>query len=281
MDFFIETGFINPQLTLMGGQAFRFAQKDEHFCGVAGSRAVRLRFEENGIHLLGINEFDLPFWLEYFDIHTDYEAITARFSEDETMKAACKFARGLRILKQEPFETLISFIISQNNNIKRITGIIGRLCENFGEKISSEMYAFPSAETLAVLEPEALAPIRAGFRAKYIIDAARKVHSGEIDLNALYELTAENARLELMKIKGVGEKVADCVLLFAYGKSGAFPKDVWIKRASERFYPDGLPECISGYEGIAQQYLFEYIRNFKDTKVTEESLCSVQSAATG
>jgi len=264
MDFFIETDFFDLTLTLTGGQAFRWKQTgNESFFGTAGNRSLTLRREKNGVVLINAGDKDLPFWLEYFDINTDYDSIVRRFSEDPILNKACRYAKGLRLLRQEPFETLISFIISQNNNIKRITGIIDRLCLNFGERIIGKgaVAAFPSAEALAKLDAEDLSPIRAGFRARYIIDAARKVSGGEIKLDALYAMETEQARRELMKIKGVGEKVADCVLLFAYGKNDAFPKDVWIKRALSEFYPDGMPECVKGYEGIAQQYLFEYIRN--------------------
>ena len=125
------------------------------------------------------------------------------------MKEAASYASGIRILSQEPFEALITFIISQNNNIKRITGIIGRLCERFGEEISEDTYAFPTPAALAALTEDDLTPIRAGFRHKYILDAAKKVSAGEIDLESLRGLPYEDARNELMKIKGVGIKVAD------------------------------------------------------------------------
>jgi N-glycosylase/DNA lyase len=203
---------------------------------------------------------DLPFWENYLDINTDYKAITDCFAEDDVLREACRELHGLRLLKQEPFETLISFIISQNNNIPRITGIISRLCERFGEEFAPDCYAFPTAEVLSQAD---LSAIGAGYRAGYITDAAVKVQNGAIDLSALYGADTDTARTELLKIKGVGEKVADCVLLFAYGKASAFPKDIWINRALERFYPSGLPDCIKGHEGLAQQYLFEYIRNKK------------------
>ncbi|MCL2697116.1 MAG: DNA-3-methyladenine glycosylase 2 [Oscillospiraceae bacterium] len=256
--YFIETGYFNPALTLTGGQAFRWRRlSDSRYFGIAGSRAVEIKCEKNGIRLFGVS--DIEFWENYFDIQTNYKQIISCFSEDKTLRKACAYARGLRLLRQEPFETLISFIISQNNNIPRIAGIIERLCKNFGGRTAENHFAFPSAGVLADAD---LSAIGAGYRAGYINDAARKVQNGEIDLSLLYEMQIDEAKAELLKIKGVGEKVADCVLLFAYGKS-TFPKDVWVKRALDRFYPEGLPACIAGYEGIAQQYLFEYIRNIK------------------
>jgi len=274
MEYFIETDFFNAEMTLTGGQAFRWRRiKGDCFFGIAGNRRARIKRETSGI-MLTAGDNDRQFWENYFDINTDYSAIIDCFSQDLTLRKACEYAHGLRVLKQEPFETLISFIISQNNNIPRITGIIERLCERHGEEFAASCYAFPTAEALAQAD---LSAIGAGYRARYINDAARKVKSGEIDLTALYEMQTEEARQELLKITGVGEKVADCVLLFAYGKS-TFPRDVHIKRVLEQYYPSGLPACVAGYEGIAQQYLFEYIRNHPNIKNTEENLCSVQNA---
>ncbi|MDR2559173.1 MAG: DNA-3-methyladenine glycosylase 2 [Oscillospiraceae bacterium] len=259
-DCFIEIKNFNSALTLTGGQAFRWGRIEKNcYLGIVGSRIVALHREEGGIRLLGAADSDTDFWSDYFDSRTDYEKIVKCFSEDEILRKACEYAHGLRLLRQEPFETLISFIISQNNNIPRITGIIEKLCAGFGERITKKHFAFPTAEDLAEAD---LSAIGAGYRAGYINDAARKVKSGEINLDLIYDMQTEQARHELMKIKGVGEKVADCVLLFAYGKS-TFPKDVHIKRAVHEFYPGGLPACIAGFEGIAQQYLFEYYRNVR------------------
>lgn len=270
MDFYINTSHFQLEKTLFCGQAFRFTRSREEknvYLGIAGNRVIKLRQEKDGVSFLNIKDSDLPFWKEYFDTETDYAALTERFSEDDTLKKACGFAYGIRVLKQEPFETLISFIISQNNNIARISGIISRLCEQFGKILpqggGENLYGFPTAERLAALSAEELAPARAGFRARYIIDAAVKVRDKLIDLDSLYEMNACNAKNELMKIKGVGDKVADCVLLFAYRKTEAVPKDVWIKRVLAEYYPGGFPECVGNDAGIAQQYLFEYIRNNK------------------
>ena len=157
---------------------------------------------------------------------------------------------------------LCSFIISQNNNISRIKGIIERLCENFGEKIEGG-YTFPTAEKIASLTVEDLAPLRSGFRAKYLIDAAQKVASGAVDLYHLRYFTLDAARDELMKIKGVGPKVADCALLFSHHHDRAFPKDVWINRALDTLFGGELPEIAKDYAGIAQQYIFFYARDTK------------------
>jgi len=259
-EYFLETDTLNLLQTLEGGQAFRWRHDDNGiFTGVACGRVLQVRQEENGVTFLNIPEEDLDFWRFYFDTETDYAEIINRFSEDKTLALASKENRGLRILRQEPFETLISFIISQNNNIPRIKGIIERLCEGFGEKIG-EVFTFPTAERLSALSEEELSPLRAGFRSRYILDAARKTMDKTVNLDAVYDMSYDEGKNELKKIVGVGDKVADCVLLFAYHKTEAFPMDVWIKKVVAEYYPDGLPECMGEYKGIAQQYLFEYFR---------------------
>lgn len=259
-EYFYKTDTLNLLQTLEGGQAFRW-QHDENgvFSGFSGSRFLKLRQEKDGITFLEYKEDDLPYWLSYFDTETDYSGIIERFSADETLRLASGENRGLRILRQEPFETLISFIISQNNNITRIKGIVSRLCECFGEK-SENGCAFPTAQRMAEITEADLAPLRAGFRGRYILDAVRKTIDKTVDLDGIYNMSYDEGKAELKKITGVGDKVADCVLLFAYHKTEAFPMDVWIKRVVAEYYPDGLPECMGDYKGIAQQYLFEYFR---------------------
>lgn len=261
MDYTITNENFDIRRTFLCGQCFRWSEDENGaFTGIAGGRRLTLTQNGSKVTLHGISERDIPFWENYFDIGTDYSAYITALSGDETLKRACECAPGIRILRQEPFETLISFIISQNNNIPRISGIIGRLCEGFGEEISGG-YGFPSAARLSGIVPEDLAPLRAGFRARYICDAVAKVNSGEVDFEEIDSLPLDKAREKLKTIVGVGDKVADCVLLFAFHKTDAFPKDVWVKRLMAQFYPEGLPDCAKGIEGIAQQYLFDYVRN--------------------
>lgn len=250
--------------TLDCGQAFRWnMREDGAWHGVAFGRALTLRETGDGVLLEGASMEDyLTVWRSYFDLERDYAAIIDRFSEDIHLKKATDFCPGIRILHQEVWETLCSFIISQNNNIPRIKGIIGRFCENFGEELGGGDFAFPTAEKTAALTIEDLAVIRSGFRAKYIIDAARKIVSGEVDVNSLPGLPIGKAQARLEKnIYGVGPKVAQCVLLYGCGQVDAFPVDVWVKRIIEKLYPSGMPECTRGVKGIAQQYLFHYVRN--------------------
>lgn len=251
-------------LTLDCGQAFRWVQTGEdEWHGVAYSRPLTLKKTERGIEFIGTNEEDFKkIWMPYFDLERDYGVLCRKFTADRYLAEAVDTCYGIRLLRQEPWEALCSFIISQNNNIPRIKGIIDRLCRLLGEPLGNDDYSFPSAQKIAEAGVEALAPIRAGFRAKYIIDAAQKVASGEIGIEKIYALTIDEGRDELIKIKGVGEKVAQCTLLYGFGKIDAFPVDVWVKRIMSDLYPDGLPECTNGVRGIAQQYLFHWRRNF-------------------
>lgn len=256
--------FSLPQ-TLDCGQAFRFeAVTDTRWGGIACDRYLELEVLEDGrLVLYNVSQSDFEtVWCDYFDFNRDYAEIIDKISENDVLKAAAEYGKGIRVLNQPHWETLCSFIISQNNNIKRIKCIISRLCESYGEKIEGG-YTFPSAQRLARLTVEDLAPLRAGFRAKYIIDAANKVASGEVDLDSLERLPYDEAKAELLKIKGVGPKVADCALLFSHRHIEAFPKDVWIKRALQVLLGGDLPEIAVPYAGIVQQYIFFYARETK------------------
>lgn len=249
--------------TLDCGQAFRWEKTEGGaWFGIVGNKFLKIEQLENSVVLHNVSEKEFKeFWEDYFDLKRDYLDIIGKI-ENEVLKNAAEFSKGIRILKQDPWEALCSFIISQNNNIPRIKGIINRLCENFGDKIN-EGYSFPTAEKIAALTIDELSVLRSGFRAKYILDAAKKVTDGSINLDALRKCSADEAREELLKIYGVGNKVADCVLLFGLGHLGAFPKDVWIKRALETMFGGNLKESESEFAGIYQQYIFYYARENK------------------
>lgn len=254
---------LDIELCLFCGQAFRWKKNsDGSFHGTVDGKVTDIEQADGKIIFRNTSKEDFELlWKDYFDLDCDYESYCKILSNDENIKKACEEYYGIRILHQKPWEALCSFIISQNNNIPRITGIIDRLCENFGEKIGENDYSFPSYESLEYLTAEDLAPLRAGFRHKYIVDAVEKLCNGEIDLEKIREMPIEEARTELMKIKGVGAKVAECTLLYGFGRKEAFPVDVWVKKIMAEMYPDGLPECCKNIEGIAQQYLFHWRRN--------------------
>lgn len=261
----IDAGFFDPDVTFDCGQCFRWEkQKDGSWGGIALGHKLIVKRDGTNIYILGGGDLTSDLY-QYFDLNRDYSEVIRILSDDPVLKAAIKFAPGIRILRQEPWETLCSFIISQNNNIPRIKGIVSRLCQNFGDMIDGDAYSFPEPERLCRLSPDDLAPLRSGFRAGYIIDAAKKVANGEIDFDSLAYIPLDDARKILMKIKGVGPKVADCTLLFGCGRLDAFPVDVWVRRVLAKFYPDGFPQKYLKYGGIAQQFLFHYARCCPDS----------------
>ncbi len=257
---------LNLERTLFCGQAFRWKKtEDGKFSAVVKGKIITAVQDENEIIFENINGEETEKMIEeYFDLKRDYKKICEDLSKDKSFSVAYKEYEGIRILRQDSWEALCSFIISQNNNIPRITGIIDRLCRSFGEKLDEDNYTFPTFEALKGVTAEDLAPLRAGFRGKYIADAVEKLCSGEISLEEIEKMPIEQARQELCKIKGVGAKVAECTLLYGFGRMEAFPVDVWVKRIMAEMYPGGLPEFFKGNEGIAQQYLFHWRRQQKE-----------------
>lgn len=257
---------LNVGLSLDCGQAFRWSEKEKGvWHGVAFGRAVDICQQGDTVTVSGeVRDGDEKLWTAYFDLDRDYAAICRTLQSDSYLNKAINEYSGIRILKQDEWEAFCSFIISQNNNIPRIKGIIERLCIAFGEDLGGGDFSFPSAEKLADLTVEDLAPLRSGFRAKYIIDAARKVADGEVNLKKMLTCDMDEARAELIKIKGVGAKVAECTLLYGCGRVEAFPVDVWVRRIMAELYPEGLPACTKDVEGIAQQYLFHWRRNLDE-----------------
>lgn len=269
------------------GQCFRFdrvenSSHETEYSGVAFGRAVSFAQDGDRLYIYNSTVEDFEnIWRDYLCLDVDYEKINeqllSRFSEGQNpaFEQAVEMGRGIRILSQEPTETVISFIISQNNNIPRIKQIIERLSRLCGEPISvckemekhlsgkSSLCTFPTVEALNSLGVEGLFAAKLGFRAKYVYDATEKMLSGEIDLNYLKNLKSTEEGLEyLCKIKGVGPKVASCILLFCAERYDAFPVDVWIKKAMEKYFPEeaSFYNLFGDYAGIAQQYLFYYER---------------------
>ncbi len=267
--------------TFLCGQCFRFnPHPDGGFIGTAMDKTVRITQNENSIvfHNTSTSDFN-NIWFEYFDLDRDYGAIKNALTKngDEVMINAIQYGKGIRILKQDLWETVISFIISASNNIPRIKKIINTLCLEFGTPHTYEgntYYSFPRPEVIAKVTPEELSVIRAGFREKYILSCAKKIVSGEFDLNSLYSMPTTDAKKALMSLPGIGNKVSDCILLFALNRFDSFPVDVWIKRIMEFCYFNNKNQSIDTISqlakdkfgnlgGIAQQYLFYYAHDLK------------------
>jgi len=313
--------------TLDCGQAFRWSPveagrlKSEprahetgagKFHGIAHGRYLEIEFSDGNLILKNttMQEFN-DIWKSYFDLERSYGELRKFLQQHDTgndaMKKALAFSPGLRLMRQDTWEILVSFILSQNSNIPRIKKMIELLCENFGQPIGNTPsptvhvssthpagsvlcdqsrkairstpvaryetpdigfeklpiqtgYAFPTPQALASLTEHDLAVIRSGYRAAYIIDAARRVADGEFDPQHLSTRPTDEVRTALLQIHGVGPKVADCVLLFGFGRTECFPLDVWMKRAMAAFYPTGFPTELESHAGIAQQFLFHYAR---------------------
>lgn len=258
----IEKQELDIAATLDCGQCFRFSvEPDGSVSGIAFGKNLRLSQTETEIlfYDTSVQEFE-KIWKPFFDLDTDYAVIKQCLSQDETLREAIRYSPGIRILRQDSFEALVSFIISQNNNIPRIKGCIDRLCRRFGEPVGEDVYTFPTPEALASASLEDYAGLSLGYRDRYVWECSRAVASGELNLHTVASMPLMEARDTLLSLKGVGVKVAECALLFGFHQMGAFPVDTWMKKALSRFYPKGFPELFAGVAGLAQQYLFHYIR---------------------
>ena len=271
--------------TLDSGQVFRWRQENGSWLGVVGKKQVRLTQRSEGI----LAETDAPAegalvenwgWLkEFLQSDVELEKILRTFPDDEPMNHAVAACRGLRVLRQDPWECLASFILSSTKQIVQIRQIVVHLCKCFGEQIADGeddlSYAFPPVEKIAGATEKELRNCKMGFRAPNLLGAARDITEGKLDLNAVRYLPYAEARMELMRLRGVGGKIADCVLLFAYGFDSAFPVDVWVERALQTLY---FPKRRANekklrrfaathfgpHAGYAQQYLFHYMRTKRE-----------------
>jgi N-glycosylase/DNA lyase len=263
--------------TLNSGQVFRWHWEGRGWTGVVGERWVCLEQVQEGIMAVTAAPVADWTWLEsYLQLGIDLAGVLGTFPDDEPMRAATACCRGLRLLRQKPWECMASFILSSTKQIVQIRQIAAALCERYGAKIpalsgSGAAFTFPGPERLAAATERDLRACKMGFRAPYLLETAKRVAGGAIDLEALGEWPVEQARAALMDLPGVGRKVADCVLLFAYGFQSAFPLDVWVLRALRELYfrrgrvsAKRLEKFAAGhfgpYAGYAQQYLFHYMR---------------------
>ena len=268
------------------GQCFRFnkVQNSAHeteYSGIVFGKFVSFAQDKNDLYIYNCTakEFECTF-KHYLALDIDYAMIERdilSFSDSFALKSAVEYSRGIRILNQENWEAICSFIISQNNNIPRIKKIIESLSAKCGTRVvipqeaqdhlapGTSSCAFPTPEQILELGIEGLVELKTGFRAKYIYDAAQKAVSGELDYGYIYSLSTAQAIEYLCRVKGIGKKVASCALLFGFEKYDAFPIDVWIKRVISKYFtseesPEFSPSSLGKYAGIAQQFLFYYER---------------------
>lgn len=254
------------------GQSFRWHEDNGGFTAPALGRVVHARQAGDTLSIYPCAEGEAADWIHYFDLERDYAAIEERLSHDEQLKMCIPCATGIRVFNQDAFEALITFIISANNSIGRIAGIVERLCALCGERAEldgKEYFLFPKPDAIAAREESELLAIGAGYRAPYIIKSARRIAEG-YGLEKLRDMPLDAARKELLTFYGVGPKVADCVLLFGLGHTDAFPVDVWIGRALSEIYFGGEKarrqeteraiRALGSESGIVQQYIFHYAR---------------------
>ncbi len=265
------------------GQCFRWNREpDGSYTGIAGAGPANIAFRDDTVLIDTADNATAGFWRNYLDLDRDYGQIKQTLaSEDEVIRRAIEYGHGIRILNQNRWETVISFIISQNNNIPRIKGCIENLCRNFGKSAGVfrgvEYYQMPKPQVLAELDTEDLAPVKLGYRAKYIIETSKQIAAdgGEAFLDSAFDenTSGDEVYEYLTGLCGVGPKVANCIMLFCMQQYDSFPVDVWVKRVMNRLY--GFDESdIKGMKafaagrymnlgGFAQQYLFYYIRSLE------------------
>lgn len=259
------------------GQCFRWIkEEDDSYTGVVDGKILNVKKEGNLVYLNNTNLEDFNnIWYDYFDLKTDYKAIKEKLRNmDEYLEKATEFGYGIRILKQDSFEMLISFIISSNNRIPMIQRAINNLSRNYGEFIGEyngkEYYSFPTAKDLNKATTEQIRACQTGFRDKYIKTTVERIINENDDVSNYRNLSTDECLKELLKFNGVGAKVGDCIALFGMQKFDTFPVDVWVKRVMQEFYVDedlSLPkirkyavEKFEDLSGYAQQYLFYYAR---------------------
>jgi N-glycosylase/DNA lyase len=258
------------------GQCFRWLkQSNGSYTGVVAGKNINMSYSYNKLTIKNTNKEDFEkIWYEYLDLGTDYSNIKYTLSKlDEHLAKAVEFGNGIRILRQDLWETLISFIISANNGIPRIMKTIEILSREYGNKLQDDVYSFPDINRFYELSVEALGVCKGGFRCKYIYNTARVLKEGIVDISALKSMETNDAKMQLKKLPGVGPKVADCVLLFSGTKFDVFPTDVWVKRVMEELYFGREASFVEinafadkhfgELKGYAQQYLFYYARENK------------------
>jgi N-glycosylase/DNA lyase len=256
-------------ITLCCGQVFRWDRKGDWWYGVVGDRAFKIRQTSMELEFANIDE---KFITRYFGLDDDLRKIRDRIGRDENIKTALREFWGLRIIRQDPWECLISYICATYKSIAAIKQMLLRLSKKFGEKMTLDgydFYTFPTPEKLAKTTESNLTACGLGYRAKYVLETSKKIYESDFDLERLRKMPYQQAKKELLSLSGVGLKVADCVLLFSLGKLDAFPVDVWIKRAILRHYAEHFPNAfikkISSQESLSNseyERLNEFSRNY-------------------
>jgi N-glycosylase/DNA lyase len=285
----------NLDVTLCCGQVFRWDKKGEWWYGVVGDRAFKVRQRDVELEFAGADE---PLIVQYFGLDDDLQRISAEIGRDEHIRKALSAFWGLRLIRQEPWECLISYICATYKNIPAIRQMLLKLSRRFGEKTvfdGCEFFTFPTPEKLACASENSLATCGLGYRTRYVLETSNRIFESDFELERLRRLPYEQAKKQLCSLAGVGPKVADCVLLFSLGKTEAFPVDRWVERVIQNHYAQQLPPELTQklaqrkgltnseyaklnafgrryfgeYAGYAQEYLYHYERMETSTQAVE------------
>lgn len=262
--------------TITCGQIFRYLKRDDEFIVILKDRVISLKEDKDYIEIRSNDENNLEEIVnDYFDLNRDYEEIKNDIvKRDSKMKEAIEFSKGLKMIHQDPFETIISYVISQNNRVPSIANSLNLIAKDYGKKVlfeGYEYYLFPSYDELKNLSVSDYRNYKVGFRDKYLYEIVKSINDSKLDINKIYDMKSEDALDYLMTFKGVGPKVASCILLFAYQKFDVYPTDTWVKKfmkddyniegeASIRKYTKSV---YGKYSGLAIQYMFNFKRNKK------------------
>lgn len=269
----------NLDSTVTCGQIFRFIKKeDSSYDIVLKDRVINVYKKEEFLYVSSNVEDNLKSVVEdYFDLNNDYDTMNEiLIKSDKKLENAINFSKGLMMIRQDPFETIIEYIISANNGVNQIANALNLIAEKYGKRVefnNNTYYLFPQYKDLKDIKEEDLRLCKVGFRDKYLKLVIDKINNGELKLDEFYNLNTEDALAKLMENNGIGPKVASCILLFAYQKYDVFPVDTWVKKIMKSSYNiEGeknirtfASNTYGKYSAIAIQYLFNYSRNRKDT----------------
>ncbi len=260
-----DTTDFDVKQTLECGQVFRYKVRDFGYTVYTLNQKADIYCQKGGIKIFCK---DKKYFINYFDFYTNYDKIKSSLKQYPNLTTAIEYGKGIRILRSSPLEMVIQFIISQNNNIPRIRQIIEKICENYGERFD-DYYGFPTLDKLKTIPLEFFTNIKCGYRDKYLYKSIQMI-GDDVDLDQIDKLSTDMARQELMKLYGVGRKVADCILLFGYHKTDVFPTDTWVVKAFNQMYQTDCGDAIAiskhfvqlygQFSGYAQQYLFYQTR---------------------
>ena len=262
--------------TITCGQIFRFEEENDEYIVIIKDRVISLKEDGDYIIVESNIDDDLKSVInDYFDLDRDYSEIERNIIKcDSKIKDALVFSRGLKMIHQDPFETLIAYIISQNNRVPSIANALNLISKNYGKKVifkDKEYYLFPTLEELEKLSIEELRSCKVGFRDKYLYDIMRNIENKSLELDKIYNMESTDALNYLINFKGIGNKVASCILLFAYQKFDVYPIDTWVKKfmkddyniEGEKNIKEFTYNTYKEYSGLAIQYMFNYKRNKK------------------